>query len=95
MHSDVSEHFVQLFRSKLRGVIFLAVYRMTLGHFIRVNTHKQHAAGDNKDVTRDKVIMLTSGPNYICQSHTRAVKIKTINYWEKGVTQPRDAKMSR
>lgn len=49
----------------------LSVYRMTAGHFIYVNTQKQHAAGHDKDVTRDKVTILTSGPNYICQSHTR------------------------
>lgn len=69
---------------------------MTLGHFIYPNTRKQQAVGDNKDVTRDKVIMLTAGPNYICQSYTHAVKINIIIYWgKKSVTQPRDASMSR
>lgn len=59
------------------------------------HTHKQLAAGDDEDVTTDKVVMLTSGPNYICQSHTRAVKTDTMIYWKKEVTQTKDGKMSR
>ena len=86
---------MQLLCSKQRRVIFPVVHRMTPGLFIYANKHKQHAAGDDDDVTRHKVIMGTSGPDYICQSHTHAVKTNTIIYWEKGVTQTEDVNMSR
>lgn len=41
--------------------------------------------GNSKDVTRDKVIMLSLGHDYICQLHTH-VQIKTIHDEEKGHT---------
>lgn len=57
-------------------------------HFIYVNIQcRKHAPGDDEDVTRDEVILLTLGPYHICQSHTRAVKINGIIYLEKEVTQ--------
>lgn len=53
--------------------------QITAGAFIHVNTHKQLQA-DDKDVMSNKVEMLTSGPDYICQSGLRAVTNKTIIY---------------
>lgn len=43
----VPEQFVQLVWNKVRGS---QLHTETPGHFIHVNAHKQHAAGDNKDV---------------------------------------------
>lgn len=58
--------------------------------------HTQIASwGGYRDVTRDKVRMLTSGPDYICQPHTHAVRIKDFIYWENEVTQTRDVNTSR
>lgn len=41
------------------------------------------ASGDSKNVTSDKVIMLSLRPNYICQLHAH-VQIKSILYEQKG-----------
>lgn len=59
--------FVQLVWNKVRGSHVPSCTQRHQGiSYMRTN---KHAAGDNKDVRKDKVVPLTSGSYYICQSH--------------------------
>lgn len=63
------EHFVQLVWNKVRGSHVPSCTQRHQGiSYMWMHTNK-HAAGDNKDVRKDKVVPLTSGSCYICQSH--------------------------
>lgn len=58
-------------KSQERETVFPAARSKKSRHFFEhAEAHKLHAAGDNKDVGSDKVVMGTWGPRCICQSHT-------------------------